>query len=129
MFMAPKVAWIVTHRHLRGVDSEGLSMRAIALIICLSSCDLLGPAPSLSHAAATSGCGPAGGPTIVILLSHDPIRSVPPSFPYVSVTIWQPVTTASLPDTPGASTALAQPPPSISRGPADRSRGRAAASR
>ncbi|OLC06974.1 MAG: hypothetical protein AUH41_11450 [Gemmatimonadetes bacterium 13_1_40CM_66_11] len=66
------------------------------MIICLSSCDLLGPAPSLSHAAATSGCGPAGGPTIVILLSHDPIRSVPPSFPYVSVTIWQPVTAASL---------------------------------
>ena len=72
-------------------------MRTSVCIICLSSfvtvtagCDLFGPASSLSHAAATWGCGPAGGSTVVILLSHDPIGSAPPSAPYVSVQIWQP---------------------------------------
>ena len=71
-------------------------MRTSVCIICLSSfvtvtagCDLFGPASSLSHAAATWGCGPAGGSTVVILLSHDPIGSAP-SAPYVSVEIWQP---------------------------------------
>ena len=37
-----------------------------------------------------SGCGPADGPTITILLARDPIRSFPPSIPYVNATIWNP---------------------------------------
>jgi hypothetical protein len=65
----------------------------IYLSSCLgvtAGCDLFGPAPSLSHAAAVWGCGPADGPTVAILLAPDPIRSFPPSIPYVNATIWNP---------------------------------------
>jgi len=68
-----------------------LSLYALTLLALTTGCDLFGPAPSLSHAAATNGCGPADGPTWIILLAPDPIRSATPPTPYVSVEIWQPV--------------------------------------
>ena len=72
-------------------------------VICLSSilavtaaCDVLGPAPTLSHAAATSGCGPADGPTLVVMFARDPIGSGPPSYPYASVQVWFPPAVSAL---------------------------------
>lgn len=54
------------------------------------SCDLTGP-EDFPHAVATFMCGPADGPATAILLARDPIQSLDPSYPFVSVDIWQSV--------------------------------------
>jgi len=73
-------------------------MRAKVSIACLSGivvltvgCDLFGPQPRLSHAATTLACGPADEGFTAILLANDPIDSAEPSFPYVRVVFWEPV--------------------------------------
>ncbi len=62
-----------------------------SILAVTAACGLLGPEPSFSFAAATSGCGPADGPTTVILLAREPIRNGKTPFPNVTVEIWQPV--------------------------------------
>lgn len=69
---------------------------ACALSVAGASCDLTG-AGDFPHAVATFTCGPADGPATAILLARDPIESLEPSYPYVSVNIWQAV--SSLPGT------------------------------
>jgi hypothetical protein len=54
------------------------------------SCDLTGP-QDFPHAVATFMCGPADGPATAILLARDPIQSLDPSYPFVSVDIWHAV--------------------------------------
>jgi len=62
-----------------------------------SNCNLSGPvdnpAAGFSHAVSTMICGPADGPATGILLGENPIPSpLEPSYPYVRVSIWEPVT-------------------------------------
>ncbi len=73
-----------------------LSLYVLTLLGLTAGCDVFGPAPSLSHAGVTSGCGPAGGPTVVLILSHSPIGSGQPLTPYVDVEFTQNMTSASL---------------------------------
>ena len=42
----------------------------LSIFAALAACDLFGPTPSLSHAAAMTGCGPADGPTLVVTLAR-----------------------------------------------------------
>lgn len=73
-------------------------MRAKASTLCLSSlvavtagCGLFDTAQDLSHAAAMFRCGPADGPTTVIVLAHEPIESAELPFPHVIIVIAEPV--------------------------------------
>jgi hypothetical protein len=63
--------------------------------VAVSSCDT-GPR-DFPHAVATFTCGPTDGPATAILLAKDPIPSLEPSYPYVSVVIVQPL--SNLPGT------------------------------
>jgi hypothetical protein len=54
------------------------------------SCDVTGP-QDFPHAVATFNCGPADGPATAILLARNPIRSLDPSYPFVTVYIWHAV--------------------------------------
>ena len=45
----------------------------------------------LTHAVATSACGPTDGPAIAIYLSHAPVQPPPPSAPYLRMNIWHPL--------------------------------------
>lgn len=76
---------------------------AIALVTVVllagntSHCNLSDPVDHqdgvFSHSVATMICGPADGPATGILLGQNPIPSpAEPSYPYVRVSIWQPVT-------------------------------------
>ena len=61
-----------------------------------TNCNLSGPVDhpngEFSHSVATMICGPADGPATGILLGQNPIPSpTEPSYPYVRVSIWQPV--------------------------------------
>src|SRR6185503_19181979 len=61
-----------------------------------TNCNLSGPVDHpngvFSHSVATMICGPADGPATGILLGENPIPSpLEPPFPYVRVSIWQPV--------------------------------------
>jgi len=47
--------------------------------------------PSLSHATATSSCGPNDGPAVAIYLATKPVNPLEPSPPYFRIAIWQPV--------------------------------------
>src|SRR5262245_44628928 len=63
-----------------------------------TTCNLTGPVEhpeaGFSHAVATMICGPADGPATGILLGRNPIPApLEPSYPYVRVSIWQPVST------------------------------------
>src|SRR5262245_5916770 len=63
-----------------------------------TTCNLTGPVEhpeaGFSHAVATMICGLADGPATGILLGQNPIPSpLEPSYPYVRVSIWQPVGT------------------------------------
>jgi hypothetical protein len=56
------------------------------LFFAILSCDVTGP--GLSHSVATLLCGPADAPATVILLARDPIKSLNPSYPSVTIWIW-----------------------------------------
>jgi len=64
----------------------------LSIFAALAACDLFGPTPSLSHAAAMFWCGPTDGPATAIVLAQEPVQSVPAPYPRVSVMIWQSVT-------------------------------------
>jgi hypothetical protein len=61
------------------------------LLVVLSACgEALSPSSGLPYAAASYGCGPAGGQTTVIVLASEPIQSITgPPVPYASVVIAQ----------------------------------------
>ena len=72
----------------------------LASVVVLSgnttNCNLSGPVDHpdgvFSHSVATMICGPADGPATGILLGQNPIPSpTEPSYPYVRVSIWQPI--------------------------------------
>ena len=62
-----------------------------ALLLALTSCDQVGPGPSLSHAAAWNMCGPADGPATVVVLANERVQLDEPSFPSVEIMILQSV--------------------------------------
>ena len=73
----------------------------LAVLVLLSgnttNCNLSGPVDHpngvFSHSVATMICGPADGPATGILLGENPMPSpLEPSYPYVRVSIWEPVT-------------------------------------
>jgi len=59
----------------------------VSLLALLAGCDQLGPQPRLAHAAAMRWCGPADGPATVIVLADEPVQSVEPLYPSVSIMI------------------------------------------
>lgn len=69
---------------------------ACTVVAAALSCDLIGP-QDFPHAVATFNCGPTDGPATAILLASRPIESLQPSYPFISVDIWQPL--SSLPGT------------------------------
>jgi hypothetical protein len=63
-----------------------MSSKTVALgasLLAATACGLFESRPFFSHSATTYGCGPADGPTMVIVLAEKPIQSVPPPVPYV----------------------------------------------
>lgn len=66
---------------------------AFAFVAAPAACDLTGP--DFQHAVATFNCGPADGPATAILLARRPIESLQPSYPFIGVNIWQPVSSLS----------------------------------
>jgi len=68
----------------------------LSILAALAACDVFGPASSLSHAAAMTGCGPADGPTLVVTLAREAIGTAAPSYPYASVQVWEPPAVSAL---------------------------------
>jgi hypothetical protein len=62
-------------------------LRLSSVLVAMVGCGVVDPDRDLSHAAAMFQCGPADGPTTVIVLAHDPVVFAQPSYPHVSVVI------------------------------------------
>ena len=52
----------------------------------------LEPLSELPHAVATSSCGPADGPAVLIYLASMKIDSLQPVAPFIQVNIWRSIT-------------------------------------
>jgi hypothetical protein len=63
-----------------------------ALLLTLTACNGFGD-ERLSHAAAWFMCGPADGPVTAIVLAREPVQLNHPSYPLVSIQIFEGVST------------------------------------